>query len=147
MPATATASRSVNDLGAKASARDGRPALSVMDSFRTMLATTAKMVRTRLEIISTEIEEQREWLQSLLLLAVAGLFFLSMGFLLVTLFVVALFWESHPVAVLGGFSALYLGVGIWAALTFRAKLRERPKMFAATTGELAKDEAQLNTAR
>lgn len=147
MPAAATASRNINDLGSKAAARDSRPTLSVMDSFRTMLATTAKMVRTRLEIISTEIEEQREWLQSLMLLAVAALFFLCMGFVVVTLFVVALFWESHPVAVLGGFSALYLGVGIWAALTFRAKLKDRPKVFAATTGELAKDEAQLNSAQ
>jgi uncharacterized membrane protein YqjE len=145
MPAAATASRNVNDLGSKA--RDGRPTLGVMDSFRTMLATTAKMVRTRLEIISTELEEQREWLQSLVLLAVAGLFFLCMGFVLVTLFVVTLFWESHPVAVLGGFSALYLGVGTWAALTFRSKMKQRPKIFATTTGELARDEAHLNTAR
>jgi len=156
MPAaTTTAPRNLNDLGAKgptktsakAPAADGRPTLGVMDSFRTMLGTTAKMVRTRLEIISTEIEEQREWLQSLMLLAVAALFFLSIGFLLATMFVVAFFWETHPLAVLGGFSALYLGVGIWAAITFRSKMRERPKVFAATTRELAKDEAQLNTTR
>jgi uncharacterized membrane protein YqjE len=114
-----------------------------MDSIRTTLATTAKVIRTRLEIISTELEEQREWMQSLVLLAVAGLFFVSIGLVMLTLFVVALFWETHAVAVTGGFAGVYLAVGIWAVLTFRSKIKVRPKLFQTTTGELAKDEAQL----
>jgi uncharacterized membrane protein YqjE len=84
-------------------ASNGRPTPGVMDSIRIALGTTARMIRTRLEIISTEIEEQREWLQNLVILAVTGLFCISMGLVMVTLFVVALFWESHPVAVLGVF--------------------------------------------
>ena len=118
-----------------------------MDSIRTTLATTAKLVRTRLDIISTELEEQREWLQNLILFGMAGLFFISLGLVLVTLFVVTLFWDTHRVAVLGGFSALYLGVGIWATITFRNALQKRPKLFAVTTQELAKDEAQLTIKR
>ncbi len=124
-------------------ALDGRPTLGVMDSIRTTVATTAKLIRTRLEIISTELEEQREWMQNLLLLAVAGLFCVCMGLVMLTLFVVALFWESHPVAVLGGFAGLYLAVGAWAVIAFRGKLHSRPKLFQITTEELAKDEAQL----
>ena len=114
-----------------------------MDSIRTTLATAAKTIRTRLEIISCELEEQREWMQNLVLLAVAGLFFVSMGLVMLTLFVVAIFWESHPKAVLGGFAGVYLIVGVWAVLAFRGKLHSRPKLFQATTEELAKDEAQL----
>ena len=114
-----------------------------MDSIRTTLSTTAKLIRTRLEILSTELEEQREWMQHLVLLAVASLFFVSMGLVMLTLFVVALFWESHPVAVMGAFAGVYLAVGIWAMLTFRNKIKVRPKLFQATTEELAKDEAQL----
>src|SRR5688572_15866801 len=123
--ATATAPRTANT----------RPTLGVMDSIRTTLATTARLVRTRLDIISTELEEQREWLQNLVLLGVAGLFFISMGLVLVTMFVVTLFWETHRVAVLGGFSAIYLGVGIWAVMTFRKKMHQRPKLFSTTTQE------------
>jgi len=114
-----------------------------MDSIRTTLSTTAKLIRTRLEILSTELEEQREWMQHLVLLAVAGLFFVSMGLVMLTLFVVALFWESHPVAVMGAFAGVYLAVGIWAMLTFRSKIKVRPRLFQTTTEELAKDEAQL----
>jgi uncharacterized membrane protein YqjE len=118
-----------------------------MDSIRTTLATTAKLVRTRLDIISNELEEQREWLQNLIIFGMAGLFFVSLGLVLVTLFVVALFWETHRVAVLGGFSALYLGLGIWAIISFKTMLHKRPKLFATTNEELAKDEAQLTPRR
>jgi uncharacterized membrane protein YqjE len=124
-------------------AANGAPRVGMLDSVRACVATTASLVRTRLEIISAELEEQREWLQSLLLLAVAGVFLLSMGIVLVTLFVVVLFWETHRTAVLGGFSALYLGAGVWAVLALKAKLGTRPKLFSTTTAELAKDEDRL----
>src|SRR5437870_5318928 len=109
MPVVATAPRNLNS----------RPSIGLMDSIRTTLATTAKLVRTRLDIISTELEEQREWLQNLIIFGMAGLFFISLGLVLVTMFVVAMFWDSHRVAVLGGFSALYLGIGVWAVIAFR----------------------------
>src|SRR5687768_9461552 len=102
----ATASRTAR----AAAGAPAAPTLGVMDSIRTGLATTAKVIRTRLEIISTELEEQREWMQNLLLLAVIDTFCASIGLVMLTLFVVMLFWESHPAAVLGGFAALYLGV-------------------------------------
>ena len=78
-----------------------------------------------------------------MLFAVLGMLCVCMVLVLLTLFVVALFWESHPKAVLGGFSGVYLAVGVWAILTFRGKLGSRPKLFQTTTEELAKDEAQL----
>jgi uncharacterized membrane protein YqjE len=140
MPAaTATA----NPAAARNARAAERPTLGVMDSVRTLLASATHTVRTRLEIISAELEEQREWLQNLMLLAVAGVFCACMGLVLVTLFVVALFWQTHPLAVLGGFSLLYLGVGIWALATLRYKLHARPKFFFTTTQELAKDEEHL----
>lgn len=126
-----------------ASAANGTPTPGLMDSVRTTLATAAKAVRTRLEIISCELEEQREWMQNLVLLAVAGMFCVCMGLVMLTLFVVALFWESHPIAVIGIFATLYLGLGAWAILAFRGKMNARPKIFQIVTEELAKDEAQL----
>lgn len=140
MPIAATAT-------ATAPRQNNGHAPGVLDSIRITLATMSNVVRTRMELLSTEIEEQREWLQSLMLLAIAGVFFACMGFVVVTLFVVALFWESHPVAVLGVFSALYLGAGAWALLTLRHKLSTRPKFLSVTAQELAKDEHQLRPKR
>ena len=107
------------------------------------MATWVAILRTRVEIISTELEEQREWLEQLVIYGVAALFLLSFGLLLLTLFVVMMFWESHRLLVLGIFAALYLLGGVAAVLAFRNKVRNKPKLFAATSEELAKDHAYL----
>ena len=54
----------------------------IMDSIRSFLASWVAVVKTRVEIISVEIEEQREWMEQLLLLAVAAAFCLAVGMIL-----------------------------------------------------------------
>ncbi len=126
-----------------AASADSAASSGMMESIRSFLASWIAVVKTRIEIISVEIEEQREWIEQLLLLAVAAAFCLSMGMILLTLFVVVLFWESHPLIVLGGFTILYLGGGIALWLTLRHKVRTKPRIFSATSTELGKDYASL----
>jgi uncharacterized membrane protein YqjE len=115
----------------------------IMESVRSFLATWVAVLKTRVEIISVEIEEQREWIEQLILLAVAALFCLSLGLILLTLFFVVLFWETGRLWVLGGFAVLYLGGGGLLWLLLRQKLRAKPKLFSATAAELGKDYAAL----
>ena len=126
-----------------ATSTDGAPAGGLMETIRSFLASWVAVVKTRVEIISVELEEQREWLEHLVLLAVAALFCLSLGLILLTLFVVVLFWEKYPLVVLGGFTVLYLGAGIGLWLTLKSKLKHKPRLFAATAHELGKDYAAL----
>jgi len=103
------------------------------------------MVRTRLEIISTEIEEQREWLLVLILFSIGAFFFLGLGVLLLTLFIVVLVWDSPAGPwVLGAFAILYLLAGIIFTVMLRQKLRARPRIFSTTTAELEKDFSALD---
>jgi uncharacterized membrane protein YqjE len=122
---------------------DTAPAGGIMDSVRSYLSSWIAIIKTRVEIISVEIEEQREWLEHLLLLAVGAAFCVSMGMVLLTLFVVVLFWESHPLVVLGAFAVLYLGGGLALWLTLRQKMKSKPRIFSATAAELGKDYAAL----
>jgi uncharacterized membrane protein YqjE len=115
----------------------------VVDSIRSFLASWVAVIKTRVEIVSLEIEEQREWLESLILMAVGALFCLSLGLILLTLLIVVIFWESHPLWVLGAFSFLYLACGTALALTLRQKLKDKPKIFSSTASELGKDYAAL----
>ncbi len=115
----------------------------MIDSLRSFLATWVAVVKTRVEIISVELEEQREWLEQMILLAVGAAFCLSMGLILFTLFVVVLFWDRYPLVVLGGFTILYLGGGLALWLTLRHKMETKPRLFSATTEELGKDYASL----
>src|SRR4051812_22038727 len=87
------------------------PPGGIVDSIRSFLASWVAMIKTRVEIVSVELEEQREWIEQLMLLALAALFCLSLGLILLTLLIVVLFWDSHPLWVLGGFAFLYLGAG------------------------------------
>jgi uncharacterized membrane protein YqjE len=122
---------------------DSATSSGMMDSIRSFLASWVAVIKTRVEIISVEIEEQREWMEQLLLLAVGAAFCLSMGMILLTLLIVVLFWENHPLVVLGGFTILYLGGGIVLWLTLREKIRSKPRIFSATSSELGKDYTAL----
>jgi len=120
------------------------PPPGVIDSVRSFLASWVAVVKTRVEIISVEIEEQREWLESLILMALAALFCMSLGLILLTLFVVVLFWETEGrLWVLGGFAALYLIGGLVLWLTLRNKMKTKPRIFSTTAAELGKDYTTL----
>jgi len=120
------------------------PPTGVMESVRSFLASWVAVVKTRVEIISVEIEEQREWLLHLILMAVAALFCISLGLMLLTLFVVVLFWETDGrLWVLGGFAALYLVGGVVLWLSLRKKIKSKPRIFSTTAAELSKDYATL----
>jgi uncharacterized membrane protein YqjE len=128
---------------ASASTDTAPPGGGVMDTVRSFLASWIAVAKTRIEIVSVEIEEQREWLEKLVLLAVAALFCLSLGVILLTLFVVVLFWDKYPLIVLGAFTFLYLAGGIALWLVLKHKMKNKPRLFASTAAELGKDYAAL----
>jgi uncharacterized membrane protein YqjE len=128
---------------ASASTESTPPGGGIMDTVRSFLASWVAVVKTRVEIVSAEIEEQREWLEQLMLLAVAALFCLSLGVILLTLFVVVLFWDKYPLVVLGAFTLLYLGGGLVLWLMLKQKMKHKPRLFASTAAELGKDYAAL----
>lgn len=117
--------------------------VGLIASLRRLLATFVEILQTRLEILAVELEEEGGRLRELVFYALVALVFLGFGLLLLTLFVVVLFWESHRLQVLGGVTVLYLTLGIGAALMFRYRLKTRQRLFAVTLGELAKDREQL----
>ena len=120
------------------------PPPGLVDTARSFLASWVSIIKTRVEIISLVIEEQREWLERVVVLALAALFTLGLGLLLLTLFFVVLFWDTAArLWVLGGFSLLYLAGGAALALVLKNMLAFKPKIFSATADELAKDYASL----
>ncbi len=129
--------------GSTAEAESGR-ATGVLASLRRLLATAAEILQTRLELLSVELEESGHLLRELLTYALVALFFLGFGMLLLTLLVVVIFWDTYRLPVLAGVTALYLAIGIGAALRVRHTLRTRPRLFAATLGELGKDRERLD---
>jgi uncharacterized membrane protein YqjE len=120
---------------------------SFVQSLRGLLAILSSALRTRLELFVTELEEERERLKQTLVLTLLLFFGLSFGFILLTIFMVAIFWQQGWIAAIGCLSAIYLGIGIISALKLRNALLRRPRLFPATLAELGKDRDHLRSSR
>ena len=73
--------------------------------FKTVLGAIASAFHTRLELFVTELEEERGRLKVNLLLALLAFFSVSHGFILLTIFVVALLWQAGWMLAIGGLAA------------------------------------------
>jgi uncharacterized membrane protein YqjE len=117
----------------------------LLDSLTTLAGSLVAMAHTRLELLSSDLEEERAHFFSLLVLAQAALFCLGLGVLLTTLLVVVVFWDSYRLLVLGGLAGLFLAAGIAAWRIALHRVRTKPRFFAASLSELLKDRQQLDS--
>jgi len=117
----------------------------LFESLKTLSVSLVGIVHTRLELLSTDIAEEREHLITLLLLAQVALFFLGMGVLLLALLVVAVFWESHRFLAVGGLAGLFLIASAGTAWFALHKTRTKPRLFEASLAELSKDRQHLSS--
>ena len=117
----------------------------IVDSLRAVLTSFLALLRTRLDLISTEIEEEGQRFKEMILLAAISLFCGCLGVIFLTVFVVFTFWDTHRSYVLGGFAAFYLGLGLIVGWILKRKAAARPRLFSATLSELAKDRERLES--
>jgi uncharacterized membrane protein YqjE len=115
----------------------------LVDSLSRLGRTALGVLRTRLEILGTEIEEERIRFARLALAVAAIAFCLQMAVLLFVAFLVVSLWETHRLATLGAFAAFFLAAGVVGILVLKRRLARRPKMFASSLGEFLKDEERL----
>ena len=120
---------------------DGGP--GILHGFKTALAVLTSMLHTRLDLFVTELEEERERLKQTLILTPLVVFGLSLGFILLTIFLVAIFWDKGWIGAIGGLAVIYLGVGAIAALKLRNSFLKRPGLFPVSLAELGKDRDHL----
>jgi uncharacterized membrane protein YqjE len=117
----------------------------LFDSVKVLAATLLAIAHTRLELFSTEIEEQRAWLVSMLMWTLVALFCAGVGVVLATLFVVIALWDTHRLLALGIPAILFLLGAALAWLIVLGKARAKPRLFAASLAELSKDRKELTS--
>jgi uncharacterized membrane protein YqjE len=117
--------------------------VGLLNSLRRVLSTLIEIVQTRVELVVTELEEQKLRAAQLVMLSFLALFFFSLAIIFGTLAVVMAYWDRNPVAVLGGFAALYLTLAIVIGLIWRARAKARPRLLSATLAEFAHDREEL----
>ena len=118
---------------------------SLMESIKRLLSTLTSIVSTRLELLANELQEERLHLTQMLVLALFTLFCFGIGVLLLTAFIVVLFWDEHRLAALGTLSVVFFALGVLTAVLLRGKMEAKSKLFSVSLAELAKDREQLCT--
>lgn len=122
---------------------DAGPTSGRIGPLRDLLGAALGLLGAHVELLGLELQEEKERLRELLLLAVLACAGLTLGLLLASAFLVLLFWDSYRLTVLGALTLGALGLGAWAIAGLRRRLAEHPNTFAASVAELEKDRAHL----
>ena len=125
-------------------AEESRPT-GLFHSGKVLLATLMGIAHTRVELISTEVEEQFARMVSLLVWGLVALFLAFTGVILSAIAFIVLFWDSNRVLAAGGLAVVFVVLAVIAVLGFIARAKARPRLFEASLEELAKDRNQLES--
>ena len=115
----------------------------LLGSANHLLAVLVSAAETRVGILATELQEERVRLGRLLLVGGAALFCLGLGTVLLSVFLVVLYWDSDRLAVLGLLSGLFLGLGVVNAVVLAIIARGQKRPLGETVEVLAKDRHSL----
>ncbi len=115
----------------------------LLDSLGVFATTLVSIVHTRLELLSIDLEEDRERLLSLVVLYLAALFCLVVGLVIAIILVVFILWEAHRLLALSAVAGFFLllGMAMWGLAM--QKTKSKPKLFSASLKELVRDKEKL----
>lgn len=112
-------------------------------SVRHMLATALAIAHNRLELITTEIEEELYRVAEILVWAFLAIFFGGLTVLMAAFLVVLLWWDEHRLLAASLTVLVFLAVTAAAVFLTLHKARARPKLLHATIEELKRDRDAL----
>jgi uncharacterized membrane protein YqjE len=129
--------------GAPESPARAQPTAGLFASVRDLLATALAIAHTRLELVTTEIEEELHRVAGILLWTFVVVFFAGLTVLMLAFVVVVAFWEEHRLLAAAVTTLFFLAVTGVGLLVVRARVRARPKLLEATVEEIRRDREAL----
>lgn len=124
-------------------ADDAPRARGLFSSLRGLVASGVATLQIRLELLATELQEEKARIFGLLVYGAAALILLAVGMVFLAVFFTVLLWDSNRLLALGIFSALFLGAGGLALAVAMRLARSGSRLFAASLAELAQDRTAL----
>ena len=118
-----------------------RPAGGISGALSQLAASIVALFHTRFELATVEVEEEIERAKDMLVLTVIATVFFSFALVVLSVLIVFLFWETHPVGALIGVMLVYVVIGASAVVLLQRRRLTRP--FAATLAELERDVQSL----
>lgn len=111
-------------------------------ALRNLVATVVAILRTRLELLGTEIQEEKVRLLGALVSGLAALFLLGLGVILAIACLAAAFWEQR-VVIFGGSAAILLAVAVFLVFKAKSLVTRSTNLFQASVEELKADLVRL----
>lgn len=130
--------------GGRADETPHGPLSGLLHSLTQVVATLVAMAQTRLELLTTELQEEIQQAAQLLLWAFVALFAAGIGLFLAALVVIFAFWDTHRVLVSIIVTGMFFAIAIFAALFLSSKLRNKRRILDTTLTELARDRQRLD---
>jgi uncharacterized membrane protein YqjE len=123
------------------------PIAGLFRSLAKLLATAIGIAQTRLELLTTELQEEVHRVAEIMVYAAVALISAGVGLFLLALVVIFVFWDTHRIAASIAVTSTFFLIAVVAGLVLRAKVRAKPAMLNATLAELKKDRASLMSRR
>lgn len=123
---------------------EGREGL--FSALKNIAATLIAIVRTRAELLVTELEEEKIRFLSLCSKAIGAAFLLAVGIVMAICCLAFAFWEQR-VVVFGMFAVLFIAGGLFLFASLKRQVSQPSRMFRASLAELEADMAQLRRYR
>src|SRR4051812_39001243 len=117
----------------------------LLGSVRSLVDNLLGSVHDRIELISLELQEEKQRLIQLFVWISVAVFTGMMALAFASFTLVYLFWESARLIALGALTLVYSGAAIAAVLMLRRQIARQPKPFAASLQELRNDRACIPT--
>lgn len=115
----------------------------LFQSLNTFVGTFISIVHTRLQLLTTELQEEVRQVARLLVWAFIALFAAMMGLFLAALTVIFAFWDTHRTLAALLMTGSFFVLAVAAGLILRMNLSAKPPLLDATLAELAKDRDML----
>lgn len=119
------------------------PSGTLLSSVRRLIDTGLGLAQTRLELLSVELQQEKNRLIELLAWLMIAVVLGMVALVLVSFTLVVLFWDTARVAVLVLLCVLYVGGAVWAAQRARKMMKHSRTPLQDSIEELKKDRACL----
>jgi uncharacterized membrane protein YqjE len=121
------------------------PATGLFRSLGNLLHTLLTMAQTRLELITTELQEEVQRAVKLLLIAFVALICGFSSLIFIALTIVFAFWDTHRVAASIGVTAVFIVGTVVTGGVLWSRLKRKPRILDASLTELARDRDELRS--
>jgi uncharacterized membrane protein YqjE len=118
----------------------------IVGDVRGLASTGLRAIRTRLELLAIEVSEEKAWALRFVVVAVAGLYLVTFGLLLAVFALVLWASEANRPAILAGFAAAFVAVGVGGIWYVVGASKRRNSLFKETIAVLKGDEQALSQA-